>query len=205
MANRIISPQDLARLSRALPFWMSLLLIPLAWFCAMQGGWTIALLPLVTWYLFSMLDAVLGLPGRFIELGRTCIHPHYRSGATLAVLWQGVAQLFSHTRGDYLIGCGSIPLACGVGAIHAMIANITPDRRLPHELAVATRHPLPAPDGTIVPPLPLPPLLRTYLRVGARVSNQAYWDRDFDCADLFVLLPRQQLANRYARHFSIAA
>ena len=48
MANRIISPQDLARLSRALPFWMSLLLIPLAWFCAMQGGWTIALLPLVT-------------------------------------------------------------------------------------------------------------------------------------------------------------
>ncbi|MDY6812304.1 MAG: GNAT family N-acyltransferase [Pseudomonadota bacterium] len=151
------------------------------------------------------LGAVLGLPGRFIELGRTCIHPRYRSGATLAVLWQGVAQLFSHTRGDYLIGCGSIPLACGIGAIHAMIANITPDRRLPEELAVATRHPLPAPDGTIVPPLPLPPLLRTYLRVGARVSGQAYWDRDFDCADLFVLLPRRQLANRYARHFSVAA
>ena len=61
MANRIISPQDLARLSRALPFWMSLLLIPLAWFCALQGGWTIALLPLGTWYLFSLLDAVLGL------------------------------------------------------------------------------------------------------------------------------------------------
>ena len=61
MADRIIAPQDLARFSRALPFWMSLLLIPLAWFCAAQGGWSIALLPLVTWYLFSMLDAVLGL------------------------------------------------------------------------------------------------------------------------------------------------
>ena len=61
MPNRIIAPQDLARISRALPFWLSLLLIPLAWFCATQGGWTIALLPLVTWYLFSLLDAVLGL------------------------------------------------------------------------------------------------------------------------------------------------
>ena len=61
MSNRIIAAQDLARLSRALPFWMSLLLIPLAWCCATQGGWTIALLPLVTWYLFSLLDAVLGL------------------------------------------------------------------------------------------------------------------------------------------------
>ena len=56
-----ISRRDLSRFSRALPFWMSLGLIPLAWFAALQGGWAIALLPLVTWFLFSMLDAVLGL------------------------------------------------------------------------------------------------------------------------------------------------
>ena len=59
--NPSIAPADLARLSRALPFWLSLGLIPLAWFCALQGGWTIALLPLVTWFLFSILDAVVGL------------------------------------------------------------------------------------------------------------------------------------------------
>jgi alkane 1-monooxygenase len=56
-----IPPTELARLSRALPFWLSLGLIPLAWFCAIKGGWTIALLPLVTWFLFSVLDAVVGL------------------------------------------------------------------------------------------------------------------------------------------------
>jgi len=60
-ANRIVPPAELARISRALPFWMSLGLIPLAWFCAIQGGWTIALMPLVTWYLFSLLDAAVGL------------------------------------------------------------------------------------------------------------------------------------------------
>jgi alkane 1-monooxygenase len=56
-----ISPSEISRLSRALPFWLSLGLIPLAWFCAMTGGWTIALLPLVTWFLFSLLDAIVGL------------------------------------------------------------------------------------------------------------------------------------------------
>ncbi|MFK7750971.1 MAG: alkane 1-monooxygenase [Sedimentitalea sp.] len=51
---------DFARLSRALPFWFSLLLVPLAVVAAVYGGWTIALLPVVTWYLFAALDAVLG-------------------------------------------------------------------------------------------------------------------------------------------------
>ncbi|MBJ6372901.1 alkane 1-monooxygenase [Sedimentitalea arenosa] len=45
----------------ALPFWMSFLLVPLAWVSATQGGWTVLLLPLVTWYLFSALDWIGGL------------------------------------------------------------------------------------------------------------------------------------------------
>jgi alkane 1-monooxygenase len=44
----------------ALPFWMSLGLIPLAILAAVKGGWFIALLPLSTWYLFSALDYVVG-------------------------------------------------------------------------------------------------------------------------------------------------
>lgn len=46
---------------RAIPFWMSLLLIPVAVLGALQGGWTVILLPVVTWYFFSLLDALLGL------------------------------------------------------------------------------------------------------------------------------------------------
>ncbi len=51
---------DLIRFSRATPFWISLLLVPLAWVGALQGGWTVVLLPVVTWYLFSALDALFG-------------------------------------------------------------------------------------------------------------------------------------------------
>lgn len=50
----------IARLTTALPFWLSLALVPLAVFAAIYGGWAIALLPISTWYLFTGLDYVVG-------------------------------------------------------------------------------------------------------------------------------------------------
>lgn len=58
---QLIQADQMARMGRALPFWMSLLLIPIAWLGAVQGGWTVILLPVVTWYFFTLLDALLGL------------------------------------------------------------------------------------------------------------------------------------------------
>ncbi|WP_299683909.1 alkane 1-monooxygenase [uncultured Tateyamaria sp.] len=57
----ILPPQQVARFQNALPFWMSLLLLPLAFISAAYGGWTVLLLPVVTWYLFSLLDLAIGL------------------------------------------------------------------------------------------------------------------------------------------------
>lgn len=56
-----ISAADMAKFQNALPFWMSLGLIPIAWVGALYGGWTVLLLPLVAWYLLSALDAAVGL------------------------------------------------------------------------------------------------------------------------------------------------
>jgi alkane 1-monooxygenase len=45
----------------ALPFWLSLCLPPLAILAMVEGGWTLLLVPLATWWLFSVLDALTGL------------------------------------------------------------------------------------------------------------------------------------------------
>ena len=45
----------------ALPFWVSLILIPAMWLSAIWGGWAVMLVPLLSWGLFSLLDAALGL------------------------------------------------------------------------------------------------------------------------------------------------
>lgn len=48
-------------LGGALPFWLSLGTVPLALLGALAGGWTVVLLPLYSWVMFSLLDAALGL------------------------------------------------------------------------------------------------------------------------------------------------
>jgi alkane 1-monooxygenase len=56
-----IPAREIARLKNALPFWLSLGMIPLAVLGAVAGGWTVVLLPLYSWVMFSLLDALTGL------------------------------------------------------------------------------------------------------------------------------------------------
>ena len=56
-----IAADEVVRFQSALPFWLSLTLVPVALLAATFGGWTIALLPLSSWGLFTLLDALTGL------------------------------------------------------------------------------------------------------------------------------------------------
>ena len=47
--------------SRAAPFWVSLLMVPLAYIGASFGGWTVVLLPLFGWFMVTVLDLFAGL------------------------------------------------------------------------------------------------------------------------------------------------
>ena len=57
----MISPSQTARFTRALPFALSLVLVPLPWIGAIQGGPWVLLSPIVTWYVVSLLDVFSGL------------------------------------------------------------------------------------------------------------------------------------------------
>src|SRR5690606_12697570 len=52
---------DVSRLGAALPFWLSLVMIPLALAGASLGGWAVFLLPVYGWIVTSILDAIAGL------------------------------------------------------------------------------------------------------------------------------------------------
>ena len=47
-------------------------------------------------------------------------------------------------------------------------------------------------------------LLKAYMRLGAKICGEPCWDPDFQVADLFILLKRDELCPRYARHFKAA-
>ncbi|MAX73725.1 MAG: alkane 1-monooxygenase, partial [Nioella sp.] len=52
---------EVARIQNALPFWITLILVPLVWTGALQGGWMLFLTPVYALALTSILDQISGL------------------------------------------------------------------------------------------------------------------------------------------------
>jgi putative hemolysin len=141
------------------------------------------------------------LRGRMVELGRSCVHPDYRSGGVITLLWAGLAEYMLNSGHEYLIGCASIGMADG-GHNAAGIWHATKEKHLaPIEWRVFPRCPLPLDSLESVAAPVLPPLVKGYLRLGAHVCGEPAWDPDFNTADLPILLPLKNLNPVYARHF----
>ncbi|BES72519.1 L-ornithine N(alpha)-acyltransferase [Marinobacter nanhaiticus D15-8W] len=148
------------------------------------------------------LENLYQLPGQLAELGRTCVHPDYRNGATISLLWSSVAEYLVRENVDYMIGCASISMADGGHKAWRITQQlqqrymtdrtqrVSPRRALPHITNASGYH-----------AVDIPPLIRAYMRLGARVCGEPCWDPEFRCADLLVLLEVKKLASRYSRHF----
>src|SRR5437868_1182454 len=54
------------------------------------------------------LDALLEKEGAKLELAWACIHPDYRNGSILALLWRGVSEIIKSTETKYIFGQTSI-------------------------------------------------------------------------------------------------
>ncbi len=147
------------------------------------------------------LDGVLSLPGRFLEVGRTCVDSSYRGGAVIARLWSGLADYARTGRFDYLMGCASIPPGPSGFAVDAVYRQIETHQRGPQSLQVVPRHPVPAWKRCERDESGIPPLLQAYLRLGAWVCGEPCWDEDFNCMDVFILLDLERLQTRYEKHF----
>lgn len=148
------------------------------------------------------LDNILDLPGRRIEVGRTCVDPAFRNGAVIATLWQGIGQLIGAHGVDYLFGCASVSLAEGRGYAEAIIRRLMQKHLAPETRRVTPLRVLPRLDASLEDTAPrMPPLLRTYVNLGAKACGEPCWDPDFGVADVFMLLDLRQLNPRFARHF----
>ena len=156
------------------------------------------------------LSALDDLRPRTVEVGRSCVHPDHRSGTVLSLVWAGIGRYLLLTGHRWLVGCASVPLTPDgalPGAVWSLVAarHLTGvDRRVtPHHPARVgdTR----ADDASAGPapaarPRELPPLLRGYLRLGARIGGPPALDPDFGVADLFVLLDHTAIDPRWRRH-----
>lgn len=143
------------------------------------------------------------LRGRCVEAGRACIHPDFRGGSVLMLLWSGLVDYMRRSGCDYLIGCASISLADGGQNVSAVMYGLRQRHLAPAEYRVTPHLPFPVTafqtDCVGAPP----PLLKGYLRLGAWLCGEPAWDPDFESADVFLMLPLANLEARYARHYGM--
>ncbi len=142
------------------------------------------------------------LKPRLLEIGRSCVHRDYRNGAVILALWSGIAAYMRRQGLDALIGCASMSMHDGGHAAASLWQTLQAPRTLAAiEDRVHPRLPLPVDSLRRDLPAEVPPLLKGYLRVGAKVCGAPAWDPDFGVADFPVLLRLSQINPRYARHF----
>lgn len=145
------------------------------------------------------------LRGPLLEIGRTCVHPDYRNGATISTLWSGLAKLMRERNYSFLMGCASIGMGDDGVQAQAVMQRLR-QRYLSREwLNAVPRRPLTdiaLPENVIAQ---VPPLLKAYMRLGATICGEPCWDPEFNVADVFILLDAEKLCPRYARHFRVSS
>ncbi|MGV7211305.1 GNAT family N-acetyltransferase [Oxalobacteraceae bacterium A2-2] len=142
--------------------------------------------------------------GRMVEAGRACIHPDYRGGSVIMLLWSGLADYMRRERSEFLIGCASISLADGGHNAVAVYNQLKNSFLAPAEYRVTPHLPFPFAKLEPAQRAQVPALLKGYMRSGAWICGEPAWDPDFESADLFLLLPLSNLDARYARHYGVA-
>jgi putative hemolysin len=146
-----------------------------------------------------------GLRERMVELGRSCVHPDYRTGGVIMALWGALAEFMVRNKLDTMIGCASIPMlhnGIASGDVAASVWEQVKTKHLaPIEHRVHPRLALPVEqlDSTLV--VEPPALIKGYLRLGAKILGAPAWDPDFNTADLPMLMRIKDLPPRYRKHF----
>ena len=125
MMTSIPSTKTYSNLANAAPFWLSLALVPLIAVGAIYGGWMLVLVPVATWYLFGLLDLIVGLNKENADPQTPDDQLFWYKAIT--ILWAPVqvitlfAVLAYVTSTDHLSGWEQYALFIGVGVITGTI------------------------------------------------------------------------------------
>ncbi len=138
---------------------------------------------------------------RMAELGRSCIHPAWRTGGTILTLWSALGEFMMRHGLDVAFGCASVGMSDGGHAAASLWRQLSSVHLAPPERRVVPLHPLAL--GSLREDLSVetPALIRGYLRCGAELLGPPAWDPDFNTADLPMLMTFDGLPRRHRRHF----
>jgi putative hemolysin len=123
-------------------------------------------------------------------------------------MWAGILAYLDRCGYDYVTGCVSVPVT-GDGEppgtqIRGVRDFVLRRHAAPSEYRVHPHRPVVI-DGRTLDEIPaparpvIPPLMRGYLRLGARICGEPAYDADFGVGDFPALLDKRHADTRYLR------
>lgn len=148
----------------------------------------------------------------FLELGRSCVLPAWRGKRTLELLWQGIWAYVQRHRIDVMVGCASLEgidpsrLALPLSFLHHHCAADAEwsVRALPERWTAMDRLSKEAIDPRAAIRA-LPPLVKGYVKLGAKIGDGAVVDRQFGTTDVFICMPVKEISKRWVDFYGADA
>jgi putative hemolysin len=156
---------------------------------------------------------ILTLPGVKLELGRACVHKDYRTGSSIALLWRGIAEYMKLTNTQYLFGCSSVK-ATDLHEIASMYQVLAKDFMVPPNLTVFPKRRFTIKDfdelktrvrdeDMLSVVEKIPPLIKSYLNMGAHICGEPALDKKFRCADFLTLFNTDTSAEKVQKKYKL--
>lgn len=143
-----------------------------------------------------------------LELGRSCVHPDYRGGSGMFIMWNALA--------DYVLDHG-IEILFGVASFHGTDAQmLAPSLSWLHHKHLAPEDLRPrARDAgfqrmDLIAPedidrreamVAMPALIKAYLRLGGQVGEGAFIDHEFNTTDVFLLMDTAAMSAKHRQFY----
>jgi putative hemolysin len=150
------------------------------------------------------LDKIAGSGRKSLELGRSCVDARYRNGVAMYLLWQGLAEYVTTHEIEILFGVASFHGTDPAAIAHAL--------SFLHHTYLAVDDLRVSAYGTNAVPmdilsakatdrraalLQIPPLIKSYLRLGGMVGDGAYVDHAFNTIDVCLVMDTLRMSQKY--------
>ena len=143
---------------------------------------------------------------KLLELGRSCLHPDYRGGMGMFLMWQALSDYVAERGVEILFGTASFH-GTDVAALAEPLSLLHHRHLAPEDLRVRTREEAfqsmdLVPEAQLNRPAAMkavPALIKGYLRLGGFVGEGAYVDHAFNTTDVCLILDTARMSEAQAK------
>ncbi len=138
---------------------------------------------------------------KLLELGRSCLHPDYRGGAAMMVLWNGLANYVAAHEIEVLFGVASFH-GTDIEKLKAPLSLLHHRHLAPEDLRVCA-HPDVYQEMNLLSETEIdrpkamravPALIKAYLRLGGYVGQGAFVDYSFNTTDVCLIMDTNKMS-----------